>query len=109
MLPSRLDFYTFSDAASNVEDFVFCHACILHHVQVFLSMMVLNRTFVLSDVSITQLSSFDCSLDAAGLVEASLSEAPLTDSAATEEDKDQTALAKPVSVLAVSEHSDVEK
>ena len=63
---------------------------------------------VLSDTSITHLSSFDCSFAAAGLAEASLSEAPLKDSAAAEEDKDQTALAKPLSVLIVSEHSDVE-
>ena len=61
-----------------------------------------------SDTSITILSPLDCSLEGAGLAEASLCEVPLPDSAAAGEDKKQTSLARPLSLLVVPEHKDVE-
>ena len=61
-----------------------------------------------SDTSKNNLSPLDCSLDGAGLAEASISDVPLQDSAATGEDKKQTSLARPSSMLVVPEHKDVE-
>ena len=57
---------------------------------------------MLSDTCIHNSSAVDCSLDGAGLAESSLSEDPLNDSAAAEEDKKKTSLARPVSLLVVT-------
>ena len=48
----------------------------------------------------------DCFLDGAGIVEATLSEVPLKDSSAAGEDQQKKALAEPLSLLVIPEHSD---